>query len=92
MLKMAEKSGVKRENFLKEYKNNELTEDWLNTMKKSKEKGWKSFIEDNYDELDEIRDDICLTARQMGVDIAEFKRIVMAVQKGEREASRGMLA
>ena len=88
MLKMAEKSGVTRESFLNEYKNNELTEDWLNTMKKSKEKGWKTFIEDNYDDLDEIRDDICLTARQMGVDIAEFKRIVMAVQKGEREASR----
>ena len=88
MLKMAEKSGVTRESFLKEYKNNELTEDWLNTMKTSKIKGWKAFIEDNYDDLDEIRDDICLTARQMGVDIAEFKRIVMAVQKGEREATR----
>ena len=88
MLKMAEKSGVTRESFLNAYKNNELTEGWLETMAESKEKGWKAFIGDNYDELDDLRSDICSTARQLGVDISEYKRIVMAVQRGEREASR----
>ena len=88
MLRMAEKSGVKRESFLKNYKNNELTEDWLEDMEASKEKGWKEFITENREDLEDIREDICHTARTMGVDIAEYKRIVMAVQKGEREATR----
>ncbi len=88
MLKLAEKAGVARASFVKEYKNNELTEGWLEKMEKSKEKGWKEFISQNREDLEDIRDDICLTARTIGVDIAEYKRIVMLVQKGEREATR----
>lgn len=88
MLKMAEKSGVKRDSFIKAYRDNELTLNWLDEMAKSKEKGWKAFIEDNRDELEEMREEIAQVARELGIDSAEYKRIVLAVQKGERDASR----
>ncbi len=88
MLKMAEKAGVPRDKFLAAYKGNELTEDWLEKMANSKERGWKEFIENNFEELEDMRGEIIMTARELGIDIAEYKRIVMSVQKGEREANR----
>jgi RNA polymerase primary sigma factor len=88
MLKLAEKSGVKRESFLKAYKGNELTIDWVDSHAASKEKGWKEFIALHGETVVQMRSEIAGVAHELGIDIAEYKRIVMAVQKGEREANR----
>lgn len=88
MLKMAEKAGVKRESFIKAYRGQELSESWLEDMKKNKEKGWKEFIEQHFEVLEDMRGEVCMTARQLGIDIGEYKRIVLAVQKGERDMNR----
>ena len=43
LLRLAEKSGVKRPSFLQNYNGRELDPDWLKSVAKLKEKGWKDF-------------------------------------------------
>jgi RNA polymerase primary sigma factor len=88
MLKMAEKSGIKRADYLEAYKGNEVNPQWLEEVAKSRKKGWKEFAESSATQLEELRGEISILARELGIDIAEYKRIVMAVQRGEREANR----
>lgn len=88
LLKLAEKSKVARKSFLENYKGNELNPDWPKKMAKSKETGWKDFLTKNKTDVEELRDKIQIIAKQQGVDVTEFKRVVSAVSKGERDASR----
>ena len=88
LLKLAEKQGVKRPSFLEQYNGNELNPDWMGNVAKLKEKGWKQFAENCADDAMHIRRDITKLATESGLSIAEFKRVVMAVSKGERDASR----
>ena len=55
---------------------------WLNP----KEKGWANFINAERKTIDDIRSEIQNLASETGLDIAEYRRIVRHVQKGEREA------
>jgi RNA polymerase primary sigma factor len=88
LLKMAEKQGVKRTSFLKEYSGNELNPEWLSEVGALKEKGWKQFAENCSDDAHHIRREITKIATETGLSISELKRVVMAVSKGERDASR----
>ncbi len=88
LLKLAEKNHVKRVSFLQNYNGHELDPDWLKNVSKLKEKGWKEFAEKEKANVGEIRSEISKIATETGMDIAEFKRVVTAVSKGERDASR----
>ena len=88
MLRLAQKAGVKRENWLKHYSGNELRPEWLEKMAEGKEKGWKELLATEGQAIAEIRESNANTARELGIDIAEYKRIVLAVQRGERDAGR----
>jgi RNA polymerase primary sigma factor len=48
--------------------------------------GWKDFVTKEKDAIKEIREEIHSLASDTGLQIPEFRRIVHAVQKGEREA------
>ena len=84
--RMADKSGVDREEFLKHYQGNEYETGWTRRVSRLTGKGWKNFIGDNRVEVNAFRDDIQQLAGETGLDIADFRRIVRKVQKGEREA------
>ena len=88
LLKMAEKSGVKRASFLASYNGHELDPEWVKSVAKLKEKGWKDFTEKHKSEIAELRAEIGKIATETGLDISEFKRVVSAVSKGERDAGR----
>ena len=88
VFRMSEKAGIKREHYLKAYKGNELNPKWLKTQASSKEKGWKEFVAQYGEQVEDMRSEIATIAHELGIDVAEYKRIVMAVQKGEREANR----
>ncbi len=88
LLRLAEHRKVNRKLFLESYIGSELSPDWLPTISKRTDKGWKDFVTKDASEIDEIRSEIAKIAGSAGLDIGEFKRMIMAVQKGERETNR----
>ena len=88
LLRLAEKHGVKRQDFLDHYFGRELDPRWLSRVKRLKGKGWAKFAEKRADEVKEIRKQIAEIAADTGLPIAEFRRIVKTVQTGEKEAGK----
>lgn len=88
LLRLAESAGVKRDAFLKEYLGHELEGSWVQRVSALTQKGWKKLIETHSKEIENIRLEIFHIMSGLDVDISEFKRIVSAVQKGERQASQ----
>lgn len=86
LLRLAEQHGVSREDFLREYEGGELDPNWTKRVAKLPRRGWREFIVDDQDRVGTVRNDIWILAQEMRQPIAEFKRIVRTVQKGEREA------
>jgi len=84
----AEKKKVARKDFIERYKGQELNVDWLEDSGKLKGKGWKDFYDTYGEKVVVLRDEIASIAREVNVDIVEFKRMVSAVQKGERTTTR----
>ena len=88
IMKLAEKSKVSRKDFVKHYPGNEMNVEWMDTVAKLRTKGWKDFVGNHRDEVEDIREKIYSVGREVGVDITEFKRMVADVQKGERTTNR----
>jgi RNA polymerase primary sigma factor len=88
LLRLAEKHGVKRQDFLDHYFGRELDPRWLSRVKRLKGKGWAKFAEKRPDEVKDIRKQIAEIAADTGLPIAEFRRIVKTVQTGEKEAGK----
>ena len=49
-------------------------------------RGWKDFVANDKDTINDMRGDIHALATETGLEIQEFRHIVHMVQKGEREA------
>jgi RNA polymerase primary sigma factor len=88
LLRLAESARVPRASFLQNYLGHELEVDWVKRVAKLKDKGWKDFTEKSKDQIAALRKEIEAAAHEQGIDIADFKRIVSAVQKGERETNK----
>jgi RNA polymerase primary sigma factor len=88
LLRLAQNSGVQREEFLERYYGAELDPKWLQRIARLTSKGWKKFITKHKDEVRDIRAEIARVAEETGLAIGDFRRIVNTVKKGEREASR----
>jgi RNA polymerase primary sigma factor len=87
LLRLAESYGVKREAFLEAYYGSELDQNWVDRVSALPGKGWAEFAKREAETANEIRNDIQTLATETGLDIAEYRRIVHKVQKGEREAA-----
>ena len=133
ILRLANDSGVKREEFLAYYFGHELNPGWVKFIfdparlkpaaKKEEKKDvkppakgkaakapakpaakaasneakalplpnlkhWTKFFEHHGDEVDRLRAEIAVICDEAGLPLGDFRRIVMTVQKGEREAAR----
>src|SRR2546426_7788794 len=86
LMRLAERHGIAREDFLKNYQGSELDPRWLNRVSKLSAKGWKSLIARDKDKVKQHRHEIQVLAGETGLEIGEFRKIVHMVQKGEREA------
>ena len=51
-------------------------------------KAWTKFVERHENEVDRLRAEIASICDEAGLPLDDFKRIVMTVQKGERESNR----
>jgi RNA polymerase primary sigma factor len=85
LMRLADAHGVPRQSFLDEYFGNEIDQTWLDRMSE-KGKKWAKFILGERGQIEIIRTEIHELASETGLEIPEFRRIVRAVQKGEREA------
>ena len=86
LLRLAESYGVKRDSFLEQYHGAELDPNWMKSIANLAAKGWKEFAREENNTIRDIRLEIQNLAQETGISIAEFRRIVSMVQKGEREA------
>jgi RNA polymerase primary sigma factor len=86
LFRLAEHSGVGREDFLKNYQNSELDPKWVLRVSKLGTRGWKDFVAHAKEPIKDIRSEIHGLATETGLEIQEFRKIVHLVQKGEREA------
>lgn len=86
LLKLAEKNGVNRKDFLSNYVGHNINKDWMKSIKKKD--NWKTFIESNQKLFDDLLEDMENTTLEVGMPVTEFKNLVGGIQKGERQASR----
>ncbi|MHA1541160.1 MAG: RNA polymerase sigma factor RpoD [Alphaproteobacteria bacterium] len=88
LLRLAERCKIKRDDFLKRYKTNELNLDWIKKLKKIKKKNWQKFLSLFSDELLVIQNKIREITEETGLPTNEYKKVVDIVRKGERESSK----
>src|SRR6266446_1766900 len=87
LLRLAETVGLRRREFLEHYMGNELAADWLERVGVLPDRGW-ACLPDKALEIAKHRTAIAQIAAEAKLPIAEFRRVVQTVQRGEREASR----
>jgi RNA polymerase primary sigma factor len=85
MLRLAERHKVPRKAFLDSYMGHELDENWAERVCNT-DKKWNAFCTQEGPAIDRIRTEIAEISQATGMSLAEFRRIVNQVQKGEREA------
>src|SRR4051794_5083328 len=85
MLRLAERHKVPRRAFLDSYMGHELDEGWAERVCNT-DKKWNAFCSLEAPAIDRIRAEISEISQATGMSLAEFRRIVNQVQKGEREA------
>ena len=88
LLRLATSARVTRESFLANYMGHELDHDWIDRVARLKDRGWADLVSRHYEDIEGLRADIAAIAEETGLQIVEFRRIVLMVQRGEREASQ----
>jgi RNA polymerase primary sigma factor len=86
MVKLADAARINRREFIDEYQGYELDPTWLDRMAAKSGRGWQALMEKSREKVEELRAEMAQVGQYVGVDIAEFRRIVNQVQKGEKEA------
>jgi len=88
MLRLAERCGVKREDFLQQYMTHESDPNWMRRVGRLSTKGWKSFGVKYKDEIKELRRQVLEVAEITGMPISDYRRMVTTVQQGDRESNQ----
>ena len=86
LLRLAEKSGIKRPQFLQHWAGQELLTQW--PSEDASTKAWEKLKTKHADEIADIRAEIIRYMSEVGMTVTEFKELVQVIQRGEREASR----
>lgn len=83
---------IDRKQFMQFYANNELNDEWFEALRqfalaqKQNQEGWKSLVTECEDQVLSIKKEInALVKRSILMRIQDFKRLMTAVQKGDRE-------
>ena len=88
LLRLAQKAGVKREDFIARYHGTEHNPRWIGNLAKLTGKGWKDFSGKHREDVKVLRGQILLVGEATLLPLPEFRRVVGIIQRGEREASR----
>lgn len=85
---IAEACNVKRDEFLKHFKNQTYNKAWFDKLQTLTTKGWAEFREKASDSLNHLQEMVTSLEGRTHLPFHEFRRIVDIIQRGEREASR----
>ncbi len=85
MMKLVDKHRIPRKDFLDVYLGRELDEGWLEANA-GRDRRWAAFAAAEAGEVARIRQELANIARDVGMELGEYRRIVNMVKKGEREA------
>jgi RNA polymerase primary sigma factor len=88
LLRLAEGCKVARDDFLQQYRGNELDPNWIERIRALPGKAWKTFGAKHADEIGGLRAQIAAVATDAGLPISEFRRVYMTVSRGERDSAR----
>ncbi|WP_160000332.1 RNA polymerase sigma factor RpoD [Roseomonas sp. 18066] len=88
VLRLAEASRVKREDFLQHWRGAEIDPAWFDRIGGLAAKSWKNFIERSRDDVEQIRTQLANTAALTGLPVDEFKRVYSTVSRGERDMTQ----
>lgn len=87
-LKLAEKSGVDRKEFIKRFVGHTIDNKWLASIQNLKNASWNKFLSDYKDEIKTIEEAILDIEDEVNLNIAEFKKFTLEVQRNERATNR----
>lgn len=88
LFRLIDKHKVSRPDFFKMYEGNELNQNLATLLKSSKIKNIANLLKDDSGEIAAIQKQLGSIAKDVCNDIGNFKILVLAVQKGERQSSR----
>src|SRR5271165_2494341 len=88
LLRTAEACKVPREEFLKNYRGQELDPNWVEKVSRLPTKGWKLFVSKHTTDITNVRGQIAAVANDASLPISEFRRVYMTVSRGERDSAR----
>ncbi|TCZ61347.1 RNA polymerase sigma factor RpoD [Roseicella aquatilis] len=85
ILRMAEASKVKREEFLQHWRGSELDPAWFERLSKLKGKAWQNFVVRSRDDVEAVRAQMAAIANDSQLPVGEFRRVYATVSRGERD-------
>ncbi|HSO42171.1 MAG TPA: RNA polymerase sigma factor region1.1 domain-containing protein, partial [Rhodospirillales bacterium] len=88
LMRLALDCAIKRDEFLDHYRGHELEPDWLERVRQLPRRQWSVFASRHTCDVEMLRRQIAQISHDAGLPVAEFRRIVATVQKGEREAGK----
>ncbi len=84
LLKTAEKY-MSRQVFLQQYTGKVINEAWIESMRSSNIVGWNEFVTKESGLINQIMLEFNLMESKIDIPIIEFKKLVNAIQRGERQ-------
>jgi len=88
VLRLAEASKVRREEFLEQWRGSELDPTWFDRLAKLPAKQWKAFVARSQEDVEAIRTQIATIATETGLPVSEFRRVYSTVSRGERDMNQ----
>ncbi len=88
LMRLALDCSLKRDEFLEHYRGFELEPEWLDRVGRLPRRQWSIFATRHCQDIETLRGQIAKISHDAGLPVAELRRIVSTVQKGEREAGK----
>ncbi|MBV1799618.1 RNA polymerase sigma factor RpoD [Siccirubricoccus sp. G192] len=88
VLRLAEGSKVKREEFLQHWRGSELDPAWFDRLSKLPGKAWKTFVARSREDVEAVRAQMATIANETSLPVGEFRRVYATVSRGERDMTQ----
>ena len=88
LIRLAAKNKIKKDKFLELYKGKEIQKDLIRKLSLNKDQNIKKFIKNERSQVKEILSEIKSISEYCSLGISEFKILVKAIERGERESEQ----